>query len=117
MVTDIPERGTIVAFFKYMRNLNEFGEDENRQEYSRIVFFFLMLSIIMGIISYTTGWDFSTAGGSIGFLTFLVWMASYGGFLTLSYTGINGWMDQHVVAMITTLFALGFILNKFAREA
>lgn len=117
METNIPERGTIVAFFKYAKNLNEFGSDDNRQEYSRVVFFFLMLSIIMGSICYSTGWDFSTGGGSMIFMTFIIIMASYSGFLTLSYTGVNGWMDQHVVALITSLFTAGFILNKFAREA
>ena len=117
MTTNIPERGTIVAFFKYVRNLNEFGSDDNRQEYTRVVFFFLMLSIIMGSICYSTGWDFSTAGGSMIFLTFLIIIASYGGFLTLSYTGINGWMDQYVVALITGLITGGYVLNKFAREA
>lgn len=116
METNIPERGTILAFFKYARNLNEFGNDNNRQEYSRIVFFFLMLSIILGFISYTTGWDFSTSGGSIVFLCFLIILGSYGGFLTLSYTGVNGWMDKHVVALITSLFTAGYVLNKFAKE-
>lgn len=117
MTTNIPERGTIVSFFKYMRELNEFGNDANRQEYSRIVLFFLMLSIILGSICYTTGWDFSTAGGAMGLLTFLVILGSYGGFLTVSYTGGNAWMDQYVVALITSLLTGGYILNKFAREA
>lgn len=116
MKTNIPPRGTLMAFFKYAKNLNEFGDDTNRQEYSRIVLFFLMLSIIMGVICYNTGWDFSTAGGAMGFMTFIILIASYGGFLTLSYTGVNGWMDQYVVALITSLFCGGYILNKFARE-
>ena len=116
MTTNIPNRGTLVSFFKYARELNEFGNDSNRQEFSRIVFFFLMLSIVMGYISYSTGWDFSTAGGAIGFMTFIIIFASYGGFLRISYTGTNAWMDQYVVALITSLFAAGYILNKFARE-
>jgi len=114
---NIPERGTLVAFFKHARELNQFGNDDNRQEYSRIVFFFLMLSIIMGYISYNTGWDFSTAGGSMCFMTFLIIFASYGGFLTISYTGANNWLDQYVVALITSLITGGYILNGFAREA
>ncbi len=117
MTVNIPERGTIVAFFKHARDLNEFGSDNNRQEYSRVVFFFLMLAIIMAFLSKTTGWDLITTGGSLVFMNFIILFGSYAGFLTLSYTGVNGWMDQYVVALITSLFTVGFIFNKLGREA
>ena len=116
METNIPERGTIVAFFKYSKNLNEFGSDDNRQEYSRIVLFFFFLAILMASISITTGWDLTTSGGSLIFMNFIILISSYAGFLTLSYTGVNGWMDKYVVALITSLFTIGFILNKLSRE-
>ncbi len=117
MTTNIPERGTLTSFFKYARELNEFGNDNNRQEFSRVVFFFLMLAILMAFISITTGWDLITTGGSLVFMNFIIVFGSYAGFLTLSYTGINGWMDQYVVALITSLFTIGFIFNKMERRA
>ena len=117
MTTNIPERGTLTAFFKHARDLNEFGSDNNRQEFSRIVFFFLILAIAMASLSITTGWDLITSGGSLIFMNFIIVFGSYAGFLTLSYTGVNGWMDQYVVALITSLFTVGFIFNKLGREA
>ena len=117
MTLNIPERGTLTAFFKYARDLNEWGSDDARQEYSRIVLFFLILSIVMAFISLTTGWDLITAGGSIVFMFFVILFGSYAGFLTISYAGLNPWMDQYVVAFIMGLFTIGFIFNKLERRA
>lgn len=112
MVVNIPDRGTLTSFFTHLRDLNEFGSDNNRQEYSRIVFFYLILAIVMASISRATNWDLINIGGSLVFMNFIIIFGSYAGFLTLSYTGVNGWMDQYVVALITSLFTVGFIFNK-----
>lgn len=112
MVVNIPDRGTLTSFFVHLRDLNEFGSDNNRQEFSRIVFFYLILAIVMASISRATNWDLINIGGSLVFMNFIIIFGSYAGFLTLSYTGINGWMDQYVVALITSLFTVGFIFNK-----
>jgi len=118
LTTNISERGTIFSFFKYARELDVFGSDDGRREFSRIVAFFFFLMIILGVLSKSTGWDFSTDGGLIVFVAFVVIGASVAGFFRLSYTldPPNPWMDKYLVAIITGLFAFGFMMNKWARS-
>lgn len=117
LTANISERGTIISFFKYARTLDVFGSDDGRQEYTRIIGFFFFLMIVLGVLSKTTGWDFSTDGGLIVFVAIMVIGASVAGFFRLSYTGGFGpWIDKYTIALITGLFAFGFIMNKWARS-
>jgi len=114
LTTDIPTRGTIKSFFQNLRNLDLFGDDAGRQEYSRIILFFLVLFIIMGAICYKTGWDMQTAGGGLLFAVPLIWIASVAGFFSMSYTGTSPFIDKYSVAMISSLIGFGYMFNKLA---
>ncbi len=120
--SNISERGTLLAFFKYSANLDIFGSDEGRVEYSKIVFFFTILFLLLGAISFKTGWDFTTTGGSLMLLLPIIWFASFAGFLSISYlpdlqTNIipAAAMQKHTVALITSFLTFGFILNKLSQ--
>ena len=114
MDVDIPPRGTIYAFFQHIRNLRLFGDDSGRQEFTRVILFFTILMIVMGALSYSTGWDFSTAGGCLMILFPIIAIASIAGFFTLNYTGFSSFTDKYTIALISGLVGIGYALNKLA---
>ena len=114
--------GTIYGFFQNLRYMDEFGSDDGRQEFSRIVGFFIITMLILGLLTYTTGWDFATAGGSIMFLAVLIMIASVPGFLTIS--GLTGappdnlpFFEQYYIAIVTGFLAAGYMLRSWSQEA
>lgn len=110
--------GTIWRAINRMKDLDQFGKGSNKQEYSRIIMFFLVLTIILGFLAYSTGWDFATAGGSIFLLTAVIWIASFAGFLELSNLSARfDIVNKYYVALISTFLAVGYGLNKWRREA
>lgn len=120
---DIPERGTLKAFFKYISTLDIFGGSQERQDYSRTLLFFIIIFIVFGLISYTTGFELQTAGGSLLLLVPIVWFASAGGFFTMNYSplvqnslGDPGFFAKYTVALITTFIGLGYTLSRIAEE-
>ena len=121
METDFPERGTIKEFFSHLRDLDEFGDDEGRAEFSRIIMFFLILVVVLGIMTKTTGWDFSTQGGAILLLFPIILIASVAGFFTISYMPWAGgdailetWMQKYTIALISFFISGGYLCHKIA---
>jgi hypothetical protein len=117
------ERGTIYSFFKYLKDLDEFGEETKRSDLSRMLFFWIILFILVAAISFQTGWDVATQGGAITFVMLIVWIASYAGFMSLNYLPaantayISGtFLQKYAVAIIATFLTLGHLLNKIGDE-
>lgn len=115
-ITDYtPERGTLWHFFNYARNLDEFGGEDNRTEFTRVVGFFLVLTILLAALCYTSGWDFASPGGMLTLILGAVWIGSFTGFLTL--TGISPWdvIDKYAMAFIVSLVWVGHSVNTVRR--
>lgn len=117
----IPPRGTVWSFIKNLNRINVFGEDEGRKQYSMALLFFILLFIVLGAISYSTGWDFATAGGAIMLLFPIVIIASMAGFFNITYIPQGAgdlaapqFLQKYTVAIITGLLSLGYIFNKIA---
>ena len=112
MVFNKSADGTIIDALNRIRNMDEFGEDDNRAEYSRIIAFFLLFTIILGIITYSTGWDMATSGGTILFGTMIIWIVSIVGFLNLSNISRFSFIDKYYVALVTTFICFGWLINS-----
>jgi len=108
---------TLWDAFDSLRGLDEFGSESGRQEFTRIVLFFFVIFLMLSSICYSTGWDFSTGGGGIILVTLLILMASFPGFLELSNLSNFALIDKYFVAMITSFFAGGWLLNNWRRHA
>lgn len=123
--TNVSSTETLKYFFENLKNLNEFGEGVE-QEFSKIVFFFLILVILLGFLTFTTGWDMQNPGAIIMLLYPIILFSSITGWFTfeglikpsilISATGA-AYLDQYMFAFITGLFTFGFILNYWSRNS
>ena len=117
----IPPRGTISSFISNLNRINVFGEDEGRKQYSMALLFFIILFMVLGAISYSTGWDFATTGGALMLLFPIILIASLAGFFNITYLpegagdlASAAFIQRYTIAMITGLLAGGYIFNKIA---
>lgn len=115
---DKPERGTLMDFFLNIKNIKQFGgeTDDNKREFTRIVFFFVILMLILGGISYSTGWDVMSQGGLFLAVIPIIWAVSIAGFLNLSGISPFTKIDKYFVAFIVTLLGVGWTLNDMRRK-
>lgn len=113
-VEDIDTTGmTFTDWFRGIKNLDlkYFNNNENHREYTNILLFFLIITIICGILNYA-GWDIQTNGGIIFVVGFLIWIASAVGFLNLSGISPIELLNKHFIAVIYTMFMTGFYLRN-----
>jgi hypothetical protein len=116
---NIPERGTVKSFVKHITTVKALGTTPERQSYTMTVMFFLFLFIILGFLSYTTGYE-----ATIVILFPLIWLASAGGAFQMSYYKLGsdvltttGFFSKYIVAVIATLLVGGYAFNQLAKES
>ena len=107
---------TMMDWFKGLNilELSYFNNDEDHREYTYILIFFLIVAIICASLN-RLGWDIQTNGGMIFLIGILVWLASIPGFLTLKNISVIQFpiLDQYYVAIVYTLFMIGFGVREF----
>jgi len=103
---------TMTSFFEELKDLSEFGEG-NIAEYNRIVFFFLIVTIILSVFIFFSGVELTSPGGNLIIIWGIVAMASFGGFLTIDsgVDAITPFFEQFGYFIILTTLLLGFVLN------
>lgn len=94
--------------------LSYFNNDEQHQEYTYILLFFLVVMIICASLNLF-GWDVQTEGGMIFLVGIMVIIASVPGLLTLNYISPFHWIDKYFVAMVYTMFMIGFGARELFR--
>ena len=131
----LPATG-IKSFFNSLTNAGVWGTDVDRENYSRIVFFFIMLTVIMGAFIFFTGFEMNSPGLASIPLFFIFLFANYGGFISsnlpmrwCSRVVENGMVTNNVtcgamtflntwlVSIIAFMFTLGFILNTWRKQS
>jgi hypothetical protein len=118
---DYPTRGTLKDFITYSKDWSIWG-DGDRGEISRVLAFFLIFTIVLGFLSYTTNWDLVTGGGNIMLFLPVIWFASAYGFFNLSYQpenvvlpvvgNIGAFMNRYTIALFASMLSLGYLFNK-----
>ncbi len=119
IVIDIDTKAwrSITSFFSDLKTLSEFGEGE-KAEFSRIVTFFLLTTIIFGLFIYFSGVELTSPGITI----FLIWgitlFASAGGFLTFNSgsSNLNSSVEQYGFFFIFTIYMLNYFLTIIRRS-
>ena len=106
---------TFFHFLDDLKNLPEFG-DGLRQEYSRVVFFFFMLFLVIGLICFFTGYDFSHPGTIGIIIVSLIWLASFAGWFEFSYLTDYNTLNKYSIALITSFIMGGYILNYYGKQ-
>ncbi len=108
---------TIPSFFSDITSISEFGEG-NEGEFGRIVLFFVITTILLGVFTFFSGVELSSPGMSLLLIWLLVFAASVGGFLTFDSgsDNVNDSIEKFGFFVILTLFMLGYGLNILRRE-
>jgi hypothetical protein len=99
--------------------MGEFGVG-GEGEFSRIVWFFLIMTIVIGAATFFTGWETNSDGAVILFVTVIIIFGSIAGFFNLLDLGFEAtwvtWVEQFTVSLITFFFALGWWFNDLRRK-
>jgi len=122
-VSWIVENGSISSWnnigtiFGDLVTLPEFGEGM-QSSFSRIMWFFIIATIIAGVFIYFTGIDLSSPGMLAVLIPVVCFFASVGGFFTITtaVASAGPWMAQYGVFMITTALLIGFTIDNFRRQ-
>jgi len=104
---------TLLDWFRGLDELevSYFNDDEQHREYTYILLFFLVVMIICASLN-RMGWDIQTNGGMIFLVGILIWIASIPGFLTLSDISPFAIIDKFFVAILYSMFMVGFAMRE-----
>lgn len=86
---------------------------EQHREYTYILLFFLIVTIIASGLNMA-GWDNQQPGAMMFLVGGLIWVASVPGFLTLSGISPFAILDKYYLALIYTMFMVGFAGRLFS---
>jgi hypothetical protein len=106
----------VTSFFSDLKDLSEWGEG-NEAEFSRIVFFFLITTICIGLFIYFSGVEISNPGLSGIIIWAIVLFASLGSFLTFDSgsSNIAPALEQYGFFLIYSLLICGYVLGLLRR--
>jgi hypothetical protein len=122
--TDTSSINTIKSFFESLTGYNsDFGASDARNTYTKVVAFFLVLTIIIAFLSFTTGADLTNPGWAVIIIYGAILLGSVAGFFTIDIFNVTEndgfnkeWINKYFIAGITGLYTTGFILSRFRRE-
>lgn len=105
----------IRSFFQDFKDLPEFGEGL-RAEFSRTIVFFFILVCLLGILTFTTGYDFANPGWAMIIVLAPVAIASTVGFFEFSGLSTNDWVQKYSILMILIFMISGFVMSYVGRN-
>jgi hypothetical protein len=109
---------SLKSFFEGLTTLGDFGEGIEL-DFSRIFWFFLVVTLLLGIFTYATGWEMNSPGSALWLIFPLVAISSMAGFFDIinpqGFT-MAGWITKYTVAFICFLVWLGYLANNVRRE-
>lgn len=113
---DVKGWRTIVSFFSDLRSISEFGEGEEG-EFSRIVIFFVVITILLGVFTYFSGVELTNPGLSILIVWVVTLIASVGGFLTVELGGAetNQFVKQYAFLFMISFFTINHLITLIRR--
>ena len=106
----------LINFFSELRGMDEFGSTHNRQEFSAIIFFFFIMIILIGIFTYTTGYEMGSPGAGMILVWGFITIGAVAGFFALEGITPSAWLNKYVIWWTYTAVYFGYILNYIRRE-
>ena len=108
---------TIDYFFTDLKDLEEFGTGQEA-EFNRLIFFFFLTTLFVGMFIFFTGIEMSSPGWVLVFFVFVMLVASYGGFLSVDINddGVNTLFEQFVLFGISFLWVGWQTINIIRRD-
>lgn len=117
-LTNITNYGTggIWKALDGIRNLEQWGDESNRAEFSRVVGFFFFIAIILSMLSFfLQGWEMASPGANLFLLWIFFFFGSATGFLELSGLTTSAKFDKWFVFAIASLFTWGYVIGTLRR--
>jgi len=102
---------------KEMDDSADFGETHNRQEFSKIVAFFLVITLIIAAFTFSTGYELSNPGGALILLWGLILMGSFAGIFEIKGIAALSWFDKYFIALTCTFITWGYIFGNWRRSS
>ncbi len=131
--TSVSDTGTIKQFWQNFATLfDEWGAEEvdlnNKIEYSKFVFIFMFLAIILALFNKSIGnYDGQYPGAFAIGITIMIWMGSLAGGLTgqgfFYYSGLFGntnvanFMNNYILAILSSFMAASIVLATARRNS
>lgn len=131
--TNVSDTGTIKQFWQNFATLfDEWGAEEvdlnNKIEYSKFVFIFMFLAIILALFNKSVGnYDGQYPGAFAIAITIMIWMGSLAGGLTgqgfFYYSGLFGntnvanFMNNYILAILSSFMAASIVLAVARRTS
>jgi len=115
---------TLRGILGTLNEFNEFGEGVE-QEFSKIVFFFLVLTIGLGILTFFSGYDFSNPGFTVPVVYGIILFATLSGWFTfdglvkpaLVGETISDILDKYIYLVMMTFFFGGWLFNMWRKQS
>lgn len=110
-----------------MNQWSQTADVASKQEYSRIVFFFLVMAIVLALFSKFTGYDYANPGVFIiGLTLFMFILSIYNGiggqgyfyYSNLMPNSINGapFVNNYILVIISVLISIGIVMGALANK-
>lgn len=110
------------SLFNDIRSISDFGTG-TEGEFGRLVMFFLIMTMIIGVFTFFSGVELSNPGVSIILIWVIVFFASVGGFFTYTSgasnltAGTTTWFATYGLLIVYTILTAGYIFSLFRRTA
>jgi len=102
---------------KDFNDLPEFGDTHNRQEFSKIVAFFFIITLLIAGFTFTTGYDFAQPGVALLLLWGLVLAGSFAGIFEIRGLSPLVWFDKYLIALTCTFLTWGYLFGQWRKTA
>ena len=97
-------------------DFEDFGETANRREFTRIVIFFFLLTIGLGLFTMYTGSGLSNPGVGLLLMWAIITIFSYGGLFQIEGLVRNAWLSKYVLWLCVSFLTWGYLINHWRRN-
>lgn len=105
---------SVKSFFE---NLRTYESDNLEKQYTTMFWFFLIMFMLIGSLTYATGVELSSPGLTTLLVMIVMGVASYAGFLNLDLvvgeiSPVKTFMNQWALFLVTAFISGGFLLGR-----
>jgi len=102
---------------KSFNELEEWGDTHNRREFSKIVAFFFIITLIISVFTFTTGYDFAQPGGALLLLWGLIFAGSITGIFEIRGISSVQFFDKYLIFFTCSFITWGYFLGQWRKTA
>jgi hypothetical protein len=114
IVENVTTRGYgLFNLLKGFADSEDWGETHNRREFSKIVAFFFIMIVLIGVFTFTTGYDFAQPGGALLLVLGLVALGSFAGIFDIKGISAFSFFNKYAIFFITSFLTWGFLIDHW----